>query len=143
MIIDRYFENCELLQLDVKGDERGSLIALEGGRNLPFEIARVYYLFGTLPGVSRGFHAHRALDQIAVCVRGGCTVLVDDGAERLEIRLEQPDRALRLGPMVWHEMHDFTPDSVFMVLADALYDEADYIRDYATFRHSRAAGAAE
>ncbi|MBV9528970.1 FdtA/QdtA family cupin domain-containing protein [Sphingomonas sp.] len=127
------FPNCALYPLDVLGDERGSLIAIEGGRDVPFEIARVYYIFGTQPDVERGFHAHRDLNQYAVCVTGSCTVMVDNGSERRTIALGRPDEALRLGPMIWHEMRDFSPDCVLMVLADAHYEEADYIRDYDQF----------
>lgn len=124
---------CELVELLVKGDERGSLIALEGQRNLPFAVARVYYVFGTLPGVSRGFHAHRKLNQLAVAISGSCTMVVDDGTRRVPVMLDAPTRGLLLGPMVWREMHDFSPDCVLLVMADTPYDESDYIRDYQAF----------
>ena len=125
---------CELKRFTVRGDERGLLIALESGQDTPFDISRVYYVYGTQPGVERGFHAHRRLQQLAVPVSGGCTMVLDDGRERSEIRLDPPEIGLTLPPMVWHEMRDFTPDCVLMVLADAAYDEADYIRDYQAFR---------
>lgn len=125
---------CALDVLPVKGDARGLLVALEGRREVPFEIARVYYVYATEPGVPRGFHAHRQTRQYAVAVSGACTMLLDDGAQRTEVRLDRPDRGLSIPPMVWHEMRDFSPDCVLLVLADALYDEADYIRDYARYR---------
>lgn len=124
---------CELIPLEVRGDERGRLVAIEGTNDVPFAIARVYYVFGTTSGVTRGRHAHRALNQLAVAVTGSCTMLLDNGASRVEVRLDDPETGLTLGPMVWHEMSDFSPDCVLMVLADAAYDEADYIRDYAKF----------
>jgi dTDP-4-dehydrorhamnose 3,5-epimerase-like enzyme len=127
------FHNCALFPLQVLGDARGSLVAIEGGRDVPFDIARVYYIFGTQTGVERGFHAHRELNQYAVCVRGSCTVIVDNGTERRPVPMSEPDRALHLGPMIWHEMRDFSADCVLMVLADAPYDEEDYIRDYDQF----------
>lgn len=131
---------CSLVDLDIKGDDRGSLIALEGERNLPFPVQRVYYVFGTLPGVSRGFHAHRKLRQLVVAVSGGCTMMLDDGSRRVAVSLNTPDKGLLLGPMVWREMHDFSPDCVLLVLADTSYDESDYIRDYQAFlREVRAA----
>lgn len=126
--------NCWLTDLPVKGDERGRLVALEGQRDLPFDIARVYYIFDSEPNAPRGFHAHRNLQQYAVCVRGSCIMRLDNGREQCEVRLNRPDQALYIGSMVWREMHDFTPDCVLMVLADALYDEADYIRDYDRFQ---------
>lgn len=116
----------------MRGDERGSLIALEG-HDVPFAIRRVYYIYGTGRGVERGFHAHRDLHQLAVCVSGSCTMIVDDGIERREVPLTSPDVALHIGPMVWHEMHGFSADAVLVVLASATYDEADYIRDYGAF----------
>ena len=117
----------------MRGDERGSLIAIEGGANVPFQIARVYYVFGTKAGVDRGFHAHLELQQLAVCVSGSCTMVLDDGKQRVEVRLDSPTLALTIPPMIWHEMRDFSPDCVLMVLADAPYEESDYIRDYDAF----------
>lgn len=132
-LLERLFDNCALYRHQVIADDRGSLVALEGDRNLPFAIARVYYLFGGLAGADRGFHAHRALQQWAVCVAGACTILVDDGRERREVRMDGPDKGLLIGNMLWREMRDFTPGAVLMVLASMPYDEADYIRDYEDF----------
>lgn len=124
---------CRLIPLAVRGDDRGRLVAIEGLSEVPFAIARVYYVYATTPGVVRGLHAHRALNQLAVAVAGSCTMLLDDGATRTSVRLDDPAVGLTLAPMVWHEMSDFSDDCVLMVLADAAYDEADYIRDYAEF----------
>ena len=126
-------KGCSLLPLTIKGDDRGSLIVIEQGQQVPFEIARVYYLCGTLPGVTRGLHAHRRLTQMAVAVAGSCTMLLDDGTERVSLVLDDPASGLLLAANVWHEMSDFSPDCVLMVLADAPYDESDYIRDYDAF----------
>ena len=130
---------AKFIEFEVKGDQLGWLIALEGGRNIPFPIRRAYYIFGTRPGVRRGKHAHRRLRQVLVCVAGACTIALDDAREAEEVRLTGNDRGLVLDPMVWHEMYDFSPDCVLLVLADEWYDEGDYIRDYAAFR--REAGA--
>ena len=127
-------EACELVSLEVRGDDRGSLIALEGrSTHVPFDIARVYYVFATATGIKRGFHAHQALHQVAVAVSGSCTMHFDDGREKRAVRLDRPDVAVTIPPMVWHEMHDFSADCVLLVLAAAKYDEADYIRDYDLF----------
>ena len=126
-------KGCSLVRLDIKGDERGSLIAVEGQRNLPFPIARIYYVFDTLAGVSRGFHAHRKLHQLVMAVHGSCTMTVDDGVRRADVLLDSPGQGLMMEPMVWHEMHDFSPGCVLLVVADLPYDEADYIRDYERF----------
>jgi dTDP-4-dehydrorhamnose 3,5-epimerase-like enzyme len=131
---EEIFQNCWLSNLTVRGDERGRLVALEGQQDIPFDIARVYYIFDSEPNAPRGFHAHRNLRQYAVCVHGSCTMRLDNGRERRNVVLNRPDQALYIGSMIWREMHDFTPDCVLMVIADAVYDEADYIRDYDRFR---------
>ena len=130
---DDLLPGCRLVPLAVRGDARGSLVAIEGMSDIPFAIARVYYVYATVTGVTRGLHAHRALNQLAVAVSGSCTMLLDDGAQRMTVRLDDPAVGLTLPPMVWHEMSDFSADCVLMVLADAAYDEADYIRDYGEF----------
>lgn len=117
----------------VRGDARGNLVAIEGARDVPFDIARVYYLYGTDTDVARGFHAHRTLRQWAVCVAGSCTMLLDDGRTRQTVTLDDPAAGVAIPPMVWHEMRDFTAGTVLLVLADQRYDEADYIRDYDAF----------
>lgn len=118
----------------VRGDARGNLVAIEGARDVPFDIARVYYLYGTDVDVARGFHAHRTLRQWAVCVAGQCTMLLDDGRSKEMLTLDDPAAGVAIPPMVWHEMRDFAPGTVLLVLADQHYEEADYIRDYAAFR---------
>jgi len=124
----------EWIDFRIMGDHRGSLVAIEEDKTVPFEIRRVYYLFGTQPNTPRGFHAHRALRQVAVCVSGSCRMVLDDGARREEAVLNRPDRGLLIREMIWREMHDFSPDCVLLVLASEHYDEADYVRDYGAFR---------
>lgn len=115
------------------GDDRGSLVALEGEKTVPFAIQRVYYLFGTKLDVSRGFHAHKKLQQVAVCVTGRCRMVLDDGQKREAVWLDSSTKGVALPTMVWHEMHDFSPDCVLLVLASEHYDEADYVRNYEDF----------
>lgn len=115
------------------GDERGSLVALEAEKTVPFPIKRVYYIFGTNAGVSRGFHAHKKLQQVALCITGKCRMILDDGRQRNEVWLDSPNKGLIIGDLVWREMHDFSEDCVLLVLASEHYDEADYIRDYGKF----------
>ena len=123
----------QLISLQVHGDERGGLIALEEGKNVPFKIKRVYYLIGTKPNVRRGFHAHKSLRQLVVAVKGSCSLLLDDGKNSRGIKLNNPTRGLLIDGLVWREIFDFSDDCVLMVLADALYDESDYIRNYDEF----------
>lgn len=124
---------CALMSLPVKGDARGSLIAIEGRRDVPFDVARVYYVFGTKPGVDRGFHAHRNLSQLLIAVSGSCTIMVDDGKSQELVRLADPTIGLSITGLVWREMRNFSADCVLLVLADAPYDESDYIRDHDRF----------
>ena len=122
-----------IVNLKSLGDDRGGLVAIEGNKNIPFDIKRVYYIFDTQQEVARGFHAHKQLQQLAVCVAGKCKMILDDGINKEEVWLDSPDKGVLIENMVWHEMHDFSEDCVLMVLASAHYDESDYIRDYDGF----------
>ena len=115
------------------GDERGQLVALEECRDIPFEIKRVYYLYDTGENVTRGYHAHKNLKQILVCVKGSCKILLDNGKEKETVLLEKPYEGLYVTSNMWREMYDFSSDAVLVVFASELYDEADYIRDYDEF----------
>ncbi len=121
------------VDLRVIGDDRGSLIAIEKGCNLPFSIQRVYYIFGTKPGISRGFHAHKRLQQLMVCIAGKCRIVLDNGKTKEDFWLDSPTKGLLIQDMVWREMHDFSEDCVLVVFASERYDEVDYIRDYGEF----------
>lgn len=123
----------KIIEFTPLGDSRGSLVALEANKSIPFDIKRVYYIFATNTGVSRGYHAHRNLKQVAVCVTGSCRFILDDGFERQEVVLNSSTKGLLIEGLIWREMHDFTPDCVLMVLASDYYDEDDYIRDYHKF----------
>lgn len=122
------------VDFNVRGDADGWLVALEGNRNVPFAMQRAYYIFGTQNGVRRGKHAHRRLTQMMVCLTGQCKILLDDGKTREDLTLARNDQGLMLDAMIWHEMYDFSPDCVLLVLADNYYEEADYIRNYAAFK---------
>ena len=112
------------------GSDHDPQITLEAEKSVPFEIKRVYYIYGTQQGVARGFHAHRNLKQVAVCVSGKCRMILDDGKVREEAWLDSPTKGLLINDLVWREMHDFSDDCVLLVLASEHYDEDDYIRDY-------------
>ncbi|GKV76988.1 dTDP-6-deoxy-3,4-keto-hexulose isomerase [Pectobacterium carotovorum subsp. carotovorum] len=125
--------NIKIIPLQAHGDDRGSLVSLEEDNNIPFKIKRVYYIFNTKDEVRRGLHAHCKLKQVAIVVRGSCRFLLDDGKERIELLLDNPGQGLLIDSFMWREMYDFSEDCVLMVLADSLYDENDYIRDYNVF----------
>lgn len=127
----------ELIPLQIHGDERGSLVALERGINIPFDIRRVYYIFDTKEGVVRGYHAHKKLKQVAIALKGSCDFVLDDGDEKVQITLNNPAQGLLITSCVWREMHNFSADCVLAVLADHEYEESDYIRDYEQFKKWR------
>lgn len=124
------------VDFQILGDERGSLVALETDRAVPFEIKRVYYIYRTAENVSRGFHAHRSLKQVAICVAGRCRMVIDNGTVREDTWLDCPTKGLLIESMVWREMHDFSSDCVLLVLASEHFDESDYIRSYEEFLRS-------
>ncbi len=115
------------------GDDRGQLVALEAERDIPFPVRRVYYIYDTAEGVTRGLHAHKCLEQILICVHGSCRIRLKDGREEAEVLLDKPWEGLYIANNMWREMYDFSPDAVLLVLASQHYDESDYIRDYAEF----------
>lgn len=121
------------ISLPLNGDDRGSLIAIEEESTIPFSIKRVYYIFGTLPGISRGFHAHKKLHQVAVCVSGKCRMVLDNGNLRESVWLDNPSVGILIDSFIWREMHDFSSDCVLLVFASEHYDESDYIREYDEF----------
>lgn len=123
----------KIINFKTNGDERGSLIAIENNHNIPFDIRRVYYIFDTKEGIRRGFHAHKNLKQLAVCISGSCKFLLDDGKTKKDLELNSPNEGLLIEGLVWREMYDFSPDCVLLILADEYYDENDYIRNYDEF----------
>ena len=131
--IEKMTAHTTLVPFKVQGDDRGSLIPLEKGCNLPFDVRRVYYIFGTREGVSRGFHAHKKLKQMLIAVSGSVRIVCEYQGQKKEYLLNRPDQGLLIEGFVWREMHDFSPDCVLTVLADEYYNESDYIRDYETF----------
>jgi dTDP-4-dehydrorhamnose 3,5-epimerase-like enzyme len=115
------------------GDARGQLVAIEANKDIPFEVKRVYYMYDTTPGVARGHHAHKALEQILICVHGSCKILLDNGKEKETVVLDEPNKGLYISSDMWRVMYDFSPDAVLMVMASTYYEESDYIRDYDEF----------
>lgn len=126
--------DCHVFDLPRVTDPRGNLTFLEGGRHVPFDIKRVFYLYDVPTEESRGAHAHWVLRQFIICLAGSFDVALDDGREKTRIHLNRPWKGLLIPPMIWAAEVNFDPGSVCLVLASELYNEADYIRDYAEFR---------
>lgn len=131
------------IDFQILGDERGSLVSIEQGMLIPFEIKRIYYLYNTGKDVSRGYHAHRQLQQVAICVSGKCRMVLDNGSVREEVWLDCPTKGLLIESMMWREMHDFSPDCVLLVIASQPYNESDYIRNYQAFLDAQGVGGVE
>ncbi len=115
------------------GDEFGKVVAVEGLKDIPFDIKRVYYMYDTKAGVVRGKHAHRDLEQVLICVTGSCKISFEDGRDKKVFTLEKPEEWLYMPKNIWGEQFDFSEGAVLLVLASELYDESDYIRDYDEF----------
>ena len=115
------------------GDDRGQLVAVETLKDIPFEVKRVYYIYDTQPGVRRGFHAHRELEQVLICVHGSCKIHLDNGTDTAEVLLDKPSEGLYISNDMWREMYDFSHGAVLLVLASEYYNERDYIRNYQDF----------
>ena len=120
-------------EFNILGDYRGQLVALEENRNIPFDLKRVFYIFGTQEGVSRGNHSHYKTKQFLVAVNGSCKVTLDNGKMKETFDLNKPNSGLFQDALIWGSMHDFSSDCVLMVLADEYYDASDYITDYDKF----------
>ena len=125
--------DCRSVNFSRRDDPRGSLSFVEGGRHVPFEIKRIFYLHNIVPGSSRGGHAHRLLHQVIAALHGSFTVMLDDGTSRKSFLLDRPDQGLHVVPGTWNELSGFSSGAVCFVLASDYFDEADYIRDYDTF----------
>ena len=124
----------DIIKFEIKGDKRGSLISLESNKNIPFEIKRVYYFYGSLEDVVRGKHAHKNLKQIMVAINGSCKVLLDNGLNKKIVKLEKKNEGLFISNNTWREVFDFTPDCIVIVFANDFFNEEDYIRDYKEFK---------
>lgn len=114
-------------------DPRGDLTFVEGANHIPFNIARVYYLYNVPVDAERGGHAHKDLEQVVFALSGSFRMKVDDGKTKSEDWLRDPRKGLYISQLVWREMDSFSQGAVCMVLASHRYDEADYYRDYSTF----------
>jgi len=124
----------QIFNLKVHSDGRGSLSAVESNIDAPFEIKRVYYMYGIPGGQVRGAHAHKELEQLVIAVAGSFEIVLDDGQSVVTTVLDDPAKALYVPRMNWRTLQNFSKDAVCLVLASALYDEGDYYRSYEEFK---------
>ena len=123
-------DKCTILQFADLGDERGKLVVIEGAQTIPFDIKRVFYIYGSDSTVVRGQHANRESEFILINVAGTSKVRITDGIEEFVVELNKPMMGVYIPKMIWKEMYDFSPDAVLMVLANSHYDGNEYIRNY-------------
>lgn len=122
--------NCRMLEFKRFSGNLGALTAVEGERDIPFPVRRVYYITDVPGDATRGFHAHQALEQVLICLHGTIKIRVKTPFEEDTITLSENSTGLYIGNMIWREMFDFTPGAVLMVLASDYYSEDEYIRNY-------------
>lgn len=127
-------EQCKVLNFKDMGDERGKLVVVEGNQDIPFEIKRVFYIYGSDQDVMRGQHANRQSEFVLINVGGTSKVRIDNGHSEAVIELNKPMMGLYIPTMVWKDMYDFSEDSILLVLASTHYDGTEYIRDYEEYK---------
>lgn len=126
--------DCRMVELDKHhSDRKGNLSVVENGKDVPFDVNRIYYLYDVPSGESRGGHAHKVLYQLIVAASGSFAVTLDDGKDKRTFMLNRPYQGLLVVPGIWRTLDDFSTGSVCLVLASEKYDEEDYIRDYKDF----------
>lgn len=129
--------DCGILQLDRIENRAGNITVLEPGKNCPFDIPRVYYLYDVPGGSSRGGHAHYALEQFLVAASGSFDVELNDGVNRRTVTLNRPYFGLHIVPGIWRELHNFSSGAVCLVMASSRFEEADYIRSFSEFERTK------
>lgn len=126
-------ERCQILHFADLGDKRGKLVVIEGGKEIPFDIRRVFYIYGSDSTVIRGQHANKESEFVLINVAGKSKIRITDGKEELIIELNKPMMGVYIPKMIWKDMYDFSSDSVLLVLASTHYDGKEYIRDYTDY----------
>lgn len=126
-------EKCKILNFKELGDERGKLVVIEGNKDIPFEIKRVFYIYGSDQDVVRGQHANRESEFVLINVAGTSKVRITDGIDELIVELNKPRMGIYIPRMLWKDMYDFSKDSVLLCLASESYDSNEYIRNYSSY----------
>lgn len=126
-------EKCKIINFTDLGDERGKLVVIEGGQAIPFDIKRVFYIYGSDATVVRGEHANRESEFVLINVAGTSKVRITNGIEEFIVELNKPMMGVYIPKMIWKDMYDFSDDSVLLVLASTHYNSKEYIRNYGEY----------
>ncbi len=127
-------ENCPIIEFNDLGDERGKLVVVEGGQSIPFDIKRIFYIYGSDSNVVRGQHANRESEFMLINVAGKSKVRITDSKEEFIVELNRPMMGVYIPKMIWKDMFDFSADAVLLILASTHYDGSEYIRDYDKYK---------
>lgn len=127
-------ERCPIIEFADLGDERGKLVVVEGGQTIPFDIKRVFYIYGSDSTVIRGQHANKESEFVLINVAGKSKVRITDTHEEVIVSLDRPMIGVYIPKMIWKDMYDFSRDSVLLVLASTHYDGTEYIRNYDVYK---------
>ena len=127
-------ELYRILNFKDLGDERGRLVVIEGNRDIPFDIKRAFYIYGSDATVKRGQHANRESEFVLVNVAGKSKVRITDSENEAIVELDKPMKAVYIPKMIWKDMYDFSEDSVLLVLANTHYDGNEYIRNFDDYK---------
>jgi len=134
-------EHCQIVDLPKIADPRGNLSFIEGGRHVPFEIKRVFYLYDVPGGETRAGHALKKTEQFIIAASGSFDLILDDGKERRTISLNRSWKGVYVPQMIWRELVNFSSAGICLALASDYYDQNDYIRDYETFLRAVGTGS--
>jgi hypothetical protein len=129
--------DCVILLLSKIHNRAGNITIVEGYKNIPFDVKRIYYLYDIPGGEDRGGHAHKELQQLIVAASGSFNVLLDDGQNKKIVTLNRPDYGVMVVPGIWRELFEFSSGAICLVLASHKYDKEDYIHDYDLFANFR------
>jgi dTDP-4-dehydrorhamnose 3,5-epimerase-like enzyme len=129
--------DCRIIDLPQVIDPKGNVVFVEGDKTAPFDIKRVFYMFNTPSGITRGGHAHKRLHQLIVAIAGSLDVVVDDGAKKKKVHLDSPKLGFYIPPMIWNELLNFSQDAVCVVFASEHYSSDDYIKSYESFQQMK------
>lgn len=126
--------DCVILPLNKIHNRAGNITIVEGNKNVPFDVKRIYYLYDIPGGEDRGGHAHKELQQLIIAASGSFDVMLDDGINKKIVTLNRPNYGLLVVPGIWRELMEFSSGAICMVLASEIYKENDYLRDYNSFK---------